>query len=573
MFNTIRSKIMAVVVGLLCLFAITTCLSVYLNEEVVHEMRAITEYHMPLGAHVANIDVLTYELELVVRRAAIRTLPDPKQTTALRARYSKIVDLILSDFKVANTSLDAGIGDPANDPESRIAMAEQRGALKFLEKRVAPFVRIGDATLRAIETGDMGRARQLVEGFNEFEVVFGSEIAGVRNAVERLTASSLAKTEDSQNKLLVLNVTFFILAAAFGMWIFVVLTGRQHRSLDELLTATKRVESGHLDVQLQAKSRDEIGRLTNSFNQMVGQIAEKDRVKDTFGKYLDPRIVARLIEAQCDNSTASERRPATIFFSDIRGFSGMSESLTASAMVNLLNGYFSAVTREIRDKHGIIDKFIGDAVMAFWTAPFSAGDRYAADACLAALAQQKAIAVFRGELQHITGLRKNAPDFAVRMGLATGEVVIGTIGSDITKSYTVIGDIVNTASRLEGVNKVYGTSIIIDESTRRFAQDVTEARELDLLTVAGKSEPLRIYELVCAGGELAPETAELHDLYAAGLTAYRAQDWITAGRRFDECLARQPDDGPARVFQQRIKLLQASPPPGDWDGVWRITEK
>jgi adenylate cyclase len=326
-------------------------------------------------------------------------------------------------------------------------------------------------------------------------------------------------------------------------------------------------------VNLPVNSRDEIGQLTHSFNQMVGQLKEKERVKDTFGKYLDPRIVSRLIEAQGENANVSERRPATVFFSDIKGFSGMSESLTASAMVNLLNSYFSAVTREIRDKNGVIDKFIGDAVMAFWTGPFSVGDQYATDACLAALAQNKAIAAFRNELPQITGLRRDAPDFGVRMGLATGEVVIGTIGSDITKSYTVIGDVVNTASRLEGVNKVYGTRIIIDEATFRYARHAIEARELDLLTVAGKTEPLKIYELICARGELTAEAAELREMFAEGLAAYRVRDWQTASRRFSDCLARKPDDGPARVFQQRIEHLRSSTTPESWDGVWRLTKK
>ena len=176
-------------------------------------------------------------------------------------------------------------------------------------------------------------------------------------------------------------------------------------------------------------------------------------------------------------------------------------------------------------------------------------------------------------MPQITGLRRDAPDFAVRMGLATGEVVIGTIGSDITKSYTVIGDVVNIASRLEGVNKADGTQIIIEEATYRFAQNAIEVRELDLLTVVGKNEPLRVYELVSRAGERTPELAELHEIFAAGLTAYRAQDWQTATLRFAECLARKADDGPSRIFQYRVQILRATPPPPDWDGVWRHTEK
>ncbi len=129
-------------------------------------------------------------------------------------------------------------------------------------------------------------------------------------------------------------------------------------------------------------------------------------------------------------------------------------------MVNLLNHYFDAVTRCIRSDNGIVDKYIGDSVMAFWSPPFSVGDSHARAACLAALSQQQAIELLQSELPNIVGLRRNAPNLVVRMGIATGEAVVGTIGSPVSKSFTVIGDTVNLASRLEGINKVYGTRII-----------------------------------------------------------------------------------------------------------------
>lgn len=573
MFNTIRTQILAVATTLLGLFAITTGFSTFLNREVVEEMQAITEYHIPVGAHVASIDVLTYDLELEFRRVLAKSQVDQKQLATLREKHAKTVKTVREDIEIVARSLDAGIADSRNDVEDRIVMAELKGTLGFMSQRLTPFLKLGDEVLAAIDSGNLARARSLATGFTAYEDVFGKDLAEARKSLDKLTLMSITETEGNQKHLLWLNAVLFTVAAAFGLILFVALSNRLHRSLGELVAGTKQVEGGRLDVSLPVNSSDEIGQLTHSFNQMVGQLKEKEHVKDTFGKYLDPRIVARLIEAQGDGATVSERRPATLFFSDIKGFSGMSESLTANAMVNLLNNYFSVVTREIRDNHGIIDKFIGDAVMAFWTVPFSTGDGHASDACLAALAQQKAISAFRSELPQITGLRRNAPDFAVRMGLATGEVVIGTIGSEIAKSYTVIGDVVNTASRLEGVNKVYGTKIIIDETTYRYAQDAIEAREIDLLTVAGKTEPLRIYELICRRGELSPELGELRDMFAAGLAAYRNRDWEIAERRFAECLARSPDDGPARVFQQRLKHLHVTPPRNDWDGVWRLTEK
>ena len=211
--------------------------------------------------------------------------------------------------------------------------------------------------------------------------------------------------------------------------------------------------------------------------------------------------------------------------------------------------------------------------MAFWAPPFSAGDDHAASACLAALAHRDAVIALRPELPQLLGLRRNVPELAVRMGLATGEVVIGTIGAPTSKSYAAIGDITNLASRLEGVNKVYGTTVILAEETYRLAQQVIDARELDTVIVVGKSEPVRIFELLGRAGEVDAVLLELRDLYVEGLAAYRGQDWDTAEQRFAECLRRSPDDGPAAVLRERSVAFRATPPPPDWDGVWHLNEK
>ena len=303
---------------------------------------------------------------------------------------------------------------------------------------------------------------------------------------------------------------------------------------------------------------------------MVDELRTRERIKDTFGKFVDPRIVTRLIGSGADQA---ERRTLTIFFSDIKDFSVISEQLTAGTVVNLLNSYFGAVADVIHAHRGFIDKYIGDAVMAFWISPFSAGDDHASDACLAALAQQEALTLLRAQLPEITGMRRNPPKLAIRMGIATGEAVVGTIGSDSARSYTVIGDTVNLASRLEAVNKVYGSSIILSEETFRLAQNMIEARELDVITVAGKTEPVRIFEAMGRVGELSPALNELRDTFANGLAAYRAKDWDEAQRCFESCLLNDEQDGPSRLFVDRVSQLRGNPPPADWDGVWHFDTK
>lgn len=573
MRNKIRLKILAMATLLLVVFAITTGLTTYLVKLVVEEIEGITEYHMPLAAHVSDLDVLTYEYELKLRRLVAQDPIDMDKVAELKLAHREINESVLRDIESTHGLLETGVIDTRNDLSDRIALAQIQGSFSILEKRIAPFLDTGDDVLVAIEAGDMALANRLVTGFAAYEDVFGTEIADVRKTLEHLTLDSVTETKNNQVGILTINIALFIVSALIGLSLFLILTGRLQRSFAQLLEGTNAVETGDLEVELPVTSEDEIGQLAHAFNHMVGQLNEKERVKHTFGQYIDPRIVSQLIASQGDQESLTEHRPATIFFSDIKGFTGISEQLTANSMVKLLNNYFSAVTREIHDHNGIVDKYIGDAVMAFWAEPFSRGDCHATDGCLAALAQQKALKEFRSRLTEITGLRRDIPEFDVRMGLATGEVVLGTLGSDISKSYTVIGDIVNIASRLEGVNKVFDTSILISDETSRLAQREVKTRELDLITVVGKEEPLRVHELLCKTTDLTDEITELCDVFELALTAYREQEWSEATRLFKQCLTVKPDDSPSQVFLNRIASLKENPPKQDWDGIWSLTVK
>ena len=231
------------------------------------------------------------------------------------------------------------------------------------------------------------------------------------------------------------------------------------------------------------------------------------------------------------------------------------------------------MTAAIHAHNGVIDKFVGDGLMAFWTAPFSRGESHATDACLGALAQQCAVRKLQDDLSEVLGLRRDLPEFSVRMGLATGDLVVGTIGSAEARSFTVIGDTVNLASRLEGANKVYETSILVDEETFRLAQHDVEGREIDFLTVLGRLEPVRVYEVLAPVGCLSDAQQNLCGFFAEALAAYRARDWDRSDQCFAQCLTVKPTDGPANVFRRRLQLLRGKSLPVDWDGVWQLTEK
>jgi class 3 adenylate cyclase len=246
--------------------------------------------------------------------------------------------------------------------------------------------------------------------------------------------------------------------------------------------------------------------------------------------------------------------------------------MTPSAMVTILNEYLSVMSKAVREHEGIVDKYIGDAVMAFWGPPFNAPEAQSRLACLAGLAQLGRLALFQQSLPELTGIRLGLPDVDIRIGIATGDVVVGNVGSEVTKSYTVMGATVNVASRLQTVNKIYGTHILINEATAAQVKDTIELREIDSIVVAGTSEPQRVYEVLGRTGELDTSRSKLRDHFTAALGAYRRQEWSEARAALEAGLALVADDGPSRVLLARVAHFAEHAPSRDWNGVWAPPE-
>jgi adenylate cyclase len=305
---------------------------------------------------------------------------------------------------------------------------------------------------------------------------------------------------------------------------------------------------------------------------MVGGLREKERIRETFGQYVDPRIVKNLLENRI-GADKGERQVMTVFFSDLEGFTRLCEGLTPDAAVRFLNRYFSMMSEVVRSQQGIVDKYIGDSVMAFWGPPFTDPADHARLGCIAALDQMERLEAFRAWLPEMFGVRDSVPVVNVRMGIASGEVTVGNIGSETSRGYTVIGDTVNLASRLEQANKFYGTHILVSEATRTLAGDSLAFREIDSLRVAGKLETVRVYELMGLAAELRENDRQRIQTYEAGLAHYREQDWEAADSVFRECLAIEPKDQPSHVMLGRIAAFRQTPPAADWDGVWVALSK
>ena len=567
---TIRRKIFLLAGILLALFGAVVGVLAVVQKLDSDEISNIAGYELPLTRLVAELDVDTDRYELDILRALRLDPLNPPELAAAIAAKKEVGDELRADADAAIALIAKAIEDTGYRAAERVELARIEGSFKYLTRSLEGFLATGEQVMADLVDGRREDARTASLGFAKYAQAFGPDLSEVRLNLAGLTDRATRNVLARQRLNTYLSFGLFLLACGIGLGVSAVGSARVVGGLRQLVVGTRAIEAGTVSEPLSILTRDEVGELALSFNRMVEELRTRERIKDTFGKFVDPRIVTRLIGSGAEQA---ERRTLTIFFSDIKGFSGISEQLTASAVVNLLNSYFGTVAEVIHAHRGFIDKYIGDAVMAFWVSPFSAGDDHASDACLAALAQQEAVVQLRAQLPEITGIRRDPPELAIRMGIATGEAVVGTIGSDSSRSYTVIGDTVNLASRLESINKLYSTSLIISEETYRMAQRVIEARELDLITVAGKTEPVRIYEAMGRVDEIAPEQIQLREMYANGLAAYRRQDWDEAQRYFESCQLGDTDDGPSRLFIERISLLRSSPPPADWDGVWHFKEK
>jgi adenylate cyclase len=263
----------------------------------------------------------------------------------------------------------------------------------------------------------------------------------------------------------------------------------------------------------------------------------------------------------------------TVLFCDVKGFVGVSEEMTPQGLVKVMNGYFSTMSAPIHQHGGIIDKYIGDAIMAYWGPPFTADADQAAFAGLAALDMLQRVEPFRAELPNLLCLKNVPISFDIRIGIATGEALVGSVGSEVMMSYTVMGETVNLASRLEGANKLYGSRILAAEPTIAAARSAIETREVDRVVLVGQSQAQPIFEIMARPGAMTPRQTELRARYAAGLAAYRQRGWDEAREAFAAALEADPDDGPSAVMLKRIDLFASAPPPADWDGAWRLEQK
>jgi class 3 adenylate cyclase len=573
---TIRKRILGIALGLIFLMAITSALSTVMTRKIAHQLDEFSGKYVEAYGHLARMNVRSLEQALALRRVMIGRMQSPPDESSIadqRKIYEAKGQEIEQEAQAARALINAIIDDTSTASDNaRLGRIDDR-----IERVISDLHRyLGEEYKRLLlllEAGKIPEARASLVRTDTLRDDLNQRIEVIRTDMLALVRGDALMTMGDQKTAIVISVVLTMLASILGLMFSLFISTGITGPVRRLLEGTRAVEAGRLDGSISVTTRDEIGQLTTAFNNMVEQLRHKEHLRETFGRYVDPRVVEGLIDPQSLASGSGERRVMTVLFCDMKGFTGLSEGMTPQGLVKVMNHYLSTMSGPIRGHRGIIDKYIGDAVMAYWGPPFVEHSEQARLACLAAVEMADRGAALRTELPELLGVRTVPSDCEVRIGIATGEVLVGSIGSEFMMSYTVMGDAVNLASRLENANKIYGSHSLASEPAITAAGDAIEAREIDRLVVAGQTRPETVFEIIGRAGELSEKQLELLARYAEGLAAYRARRWDDARRAFQAALEAVPSDGPSKAMAQRVENFQANPPAADWDGAWRLDQK
>jgi adenylate cyclase len=350
------------------------------------------------------------------------------------------------------------------------------------------------------------------------------------------------------------------LTFSLAIMLLLILVNRFVKPIRYLVRETEKIKNFDLDDEIKIHSRiKEVLSLRDAIISMKSGLR-------AFQKYVPKSLVKKLIETNEDTRVGGVKKPLAIFFSDIRNFATIAEMMDPDLLMIHLDEYFEHLSYIITEAHGTIDKYIGDSMMAFWGAPY-AFEKPVYYAALAAIRCQKKLIELNKSWS-----KQGKPVLLTRIGIHFGDAIVGNLGSSERFNYTAIGDVVNTANRLEALNKNYGTKIIVSHEVYQLIKDDFILCMIDWVTVRGKMNSGRIYELIAEKGDvLTFNVARYCEIFQKGFDAYTKQNWDSAISLFEECSDIYPEDSVAPIFVARCNHFKLNPPPETWDGVWRIS--
>ena len=573
--QSIRRKIVGIALGLIVLMIATSILSTLMANRVAHLMDELTNKYIPAYGDLARAHVRSLEGALALRQMVIAKMQTPSDDQAFAQRmqiYRTKDGEVTEEAEAARKLIDSIIEDTST-PSDNVALAHIDGGIEAAITDVRRLLSEEQSRIISqLDAHDFPEVQRSLQRTDALRDQFNQKIDEIRASMLAQVQASGATVMVNQQRTIWITDIVTAIAAILGLLFAGLVGGGITRPVRRLLQGTRDVEAGQLDRSIDVVTRDEIGQLTAAFNRMVGQLRQKEEMRRTFGRYIDPRVAEGLIN-QSAGAIEGQRRIMTVMFCDMKGFTTLSEGMTPQGLVRVMNRYLSTMSEPIRAQQGIIDKYIGDAIMAYWGPPFTDEADEARLACLAAIEMLDRIGGLRKELPELLGVRAIPTECDLRIGIATGEALIGSIGSEFMMSFTVMGDSVNLASRLESANKFYGTRSLVTEATFAGAGSVVEAREIDRLIVAGQTQPQIVFEIMGRAGALSAEQITLRAHYSEGLAAYRARRWDEATSAFRAAIATAPGDGPSLVLLARAEKFRVNPPSADWDGSWRLDQK
>lgn len=576
LFNqSIRRKIVGIALGLIVLMLVTSILSMVMSSKVGVLLDELTNRYIPAYGHLARANIRSLERALALRRMVMTRMQSPSDEEAYTARLHEFEDVdrkIEEEAEGARTLINAIIDDPRT-PSDNATLARIETRIETAVSELRRDMNEDHAKLlKQIDARQMDNARRTLEHLDVLRDNFNQKIDAIRADMLKQVFFSTSQVIGHQRQAIIISGIVTILAAVVGFAFALMVSGGITRPVRLLLAGAREVEAGRFDKSIAVSTQDEIGELAAAFNRMIEQLRHNERIRETFGRYIDPKVVQGLIDRP-EVAIDGQRRVMTIMFSDMSGFTSMSEGMTPRGLVKVMNHYFTVMSAPIRNNRGVIDKYIGDAIMSYWGPPFVEEDEQALLAGLSAIDMADQVPALQKQLPDLLGIRAMPVQCDLRIGIATGEVLTGSIGSELMMSFTVMGDAVNLASRLEAVNKLYGTRILISQATAEAIGARLELREIDCLAVVGQSVPQPVFEVMGRAGALAELQESLRAHYAEGLAAYRGCRFDDARMAFNAALERCPGDGPSRTMVARIARFETNPPAADWDGAWRLDSK
>lgn len=576
LFNqSIRRKIVGIALGLIVLMLVTSILSMVMSSQVGVLLDELTNRYIPGYSHLARANIRSLERALALRQMVMTRMGSPSDEEGYAARLRDFEGLdrkFEEEAETARKLINAIIDDPRTYSDNA-ALARLDVRIESAVTELRRNLDEGNAKLlKQVEAKDMAEARRTLEQLDALRDAFNRKVDAIRADMLTQVFFSTSQVIRRQYQAIIVSGVVTLLAAIVGFAFALLVSSGITRPVRLLLAGTREVEAGRFDKPIAVSTQDEIGELASAFNRMIEQLRHNERVRETFGRYIDPKVVQGLIDRP-EVAIDGQRRVMTIMFCDMSGFTSMSEGMTPRGLVKVMNHYFTVMSAPIRAHRGVIDKYIGDAIMAYWGPPFIEEDEPALLAGLAAIDMTDQVPALQKQLPDLLGIRAMPGLCDLRIGIATGEVLTGSIGSELMMSFTVMGDAVNLASRLEAVNKAYGTRILISQATADAIGSQLELREVDRLTVAGQSMPQAIFEVMSKARGLSVPQESLRTHYADGLAAYRARRFSEARTAFNAALEAVPGDGPSRTLLARIAQFETDPPDADWNGAWRLEQK